>query len=568
MEKILHEKKEFKDMRQLVEELAEMYDGMPAYSFRVNPRDKQATTRTFNQLRDDVRALGCEMVARGMSGKHIVLVGKLTYSWIVTYYATLATGSTLIPLDRDWAEKDLSDTAVRADADFVFADADILEKGETMLSTLCESGREVTLTVVDGAVPEGKEYSSVAAMMEEGRAKFSVNSDPYYAAPINASEMSLLVFTSGTTGKGKGVMLSQHNILSDIADILPYIDFTLKTVGVLPPQHTYGSTVSIVGHASIGCEVYLSGGLKYILNELKTEKPGHLVIVPLYLETFYRKIMAGIKAKGKEGLVNFVKKLRKVIPTSVRRKMFAEVLANFGGEVRMIVSGGAAINQEIMDTFETFGITVLNGYGITECSPLVSVNHNYNIVKGSVGIPLSICDVKIDSPNENGEGEICIKGSNVMLGYYKDAEATADAMTEDGFFRTGDYGKIGKKGALFITGRKKNLIILSNGKNVYPEEIENEFVSVPGVLDIIVYEGKSRRGDMYNAIVAEVFPDEEYLEKNKIEDAKAYLQGFVDEYNRTAVAYKKIGILKVRTEPFPKNTLRKIMRFKLDTSID
>ena len=567
MEKILHPKKEFHDVRQLVEELAEMYDGMNAYSFRVNPRDKEAERRTFNQLRDDVRALGSEMIARGMAGKHVVLVGKLTYSWILCYYATLAIGSTLIPLDRDWADKDLADTALRADADFLMADADVLDKADVIVNFLAENGRNVTLSLVDGKAPEGREIDNVNTLVEAGRVKFAENSEPYYQAPINVDDMSLLVFTSGTTGKGKGVMLSQHNILSDIADVLPYIDFTYKTVGVLPPQHTYGSTVSIVGHASIGCEVYLSGGLKYILNELKAEKPGHLVLVPLYLETFYRKIMSGIKAKGKEGTVNTVKKLRKLIPVSVRRKMFAEVLANFGGEVRMIVSGGAAINQEIMDTFETFGITVLNGYGITECSPLVAVNHNYNKIPGSVGIPLSICDIKIDEPNENGEGEICIKGSNVMLGYYKDAAATEEAMC-DGYFRTGDYGKIGKKGALFITGRKKNLIILSNGKNVYPEEIENEFVSVPGVQDIIVYEGKSKRGDMYNAIVAEIFPDKEYVEKNNIEDLNAYLQKFVDDYNRTAVPYKKIGILKVRTEDFPKNTLRKIMRFKLDMSID
>jgi long-chain acyl-CoA synthetase len=363
-------------------------------------------------------------------------------------------------------------------------------------------------------------------------------------------------------------MRSQKNILSDIADVLPFIDFSAKSVGVLPPQHTYGSTIMIVGQACIGCNVYLSGGLKYILGELKNEKPGHLVLVPLFLETFYRKIIANIQAKGKLGTVNKVKKLRRIIPRKLRRKLFKDVLAAFGGEVNMIVSGGAAINQEIMDTFDTFGITVLNGYGITECSPLVSVNHNYNIVKGSVGIPLTICDVKIDDPNENGEGEICIKGPNVMLGYYKDEQATADAFTEDGYFRTGDYGKIGKKGALFITGRKKNLIILSNGKNVYPEEIENEFVAVPGVLDIIVYEGKSRRGDMYNSIVAEIYPDEELLAKNNITDPSAYFRGFVDEYNKTAVAYKKIGVLKVRTEPFPKNTLRKIMRFKLDMSID
>ena len=567
MEKILHEKREFTTMKELIEELPKMYDGRVAYTYRANPRDKEATQKTFNQLRDDVRALGSELVARGMAGKHIVLVGKLTYSWVLSYFATLSVGSTLIPLDRDWQDKDLADTALRADADYIFADADVLDKATVMAST--SGASEIIL--VDGeakTAEDGKTYDTVSALIEAGRVKYNEDSTPYESAPIDPTVMALLVFTSGTTGKGKGVMLSQKNILSDIADVLPFIDFSFNTIGALPPQHTYGSTVMIVGQACIGCNVYLSGGIRYITNELKSEKPGHLVLVPLYLETFYRKIMSNIKAKGKERTVKTVMKLRHLIPVKLRRKMFKDVLAAFGGEVNMLISGGAALNQEIVDTFETFGITVLNGYGITECSPLVAVNHNYNKVKGSVGFPLPICDVKIAEPNECGEGEICIKGPNVMLGYYKDEQATAEAFTEDGYFRTGDYGKIGKKGALFITGRKKNLIILSNGKNVYPEEIENEFTSIPGVLDIIVYEGKSKRGDMYNQIVAEIYPDEEYMEKNKVEDAHKYFTTFVDEYNKTAVAYKKIGILKVRTEPFPKNTLRKIMRFKLDMTID
>jgi long-chain acyl-CoA synthetase len=177
-------------------------------------------------------------------------------------------------------------------------------------------------------------------------------------------------------------------------------------------------------------------------------------------------------------------------------------------------------------------------------------------------------DVKILDPNEDGEGEICVKGPNVMLGYYKNEEATTDAIDEDGYFRTGDYGKLTKDRILYITGRKKNLIILSNGKNVYPEEIENELISVPGVQDIIVYEGKSRRGMEFNAIVAEVVPDKEFIEKNGITDVKAYLDEFIHEYNKTAVAYKKITVVKVREEDFPKNTLRKIMRFKIDMTID
>ena len=250
-----------------------------------------------------------------------------------------------------------------------------------------------------------------------------------------------------------------------------------------------------------------------------------------------------------------------------RKRIFGAIRAAFGGEVRTIITGGAPINPEIMAFFEAIGITVLNGYGITECAPLIAVNRSKNVVKGSVGNVIDMDKVKIDEPNEDGEGEILVKGPNVMLGYYKDENATADAFKE-GYFRTGDYGKLTKNNVLYITGRKKNLIILSNGKNVYPEEIENELISVPGILDIIVYEGQSKRGISHNAIVAEVYPDKDFLEKNNIEDVKTYLKPFVDEYNKTAVPYKKIAILKVRKTEFPKNTLRKIMRFQLDTSID
>ncbi|MCQ2431165.1 MAG: AMP-binding protein, partial [Clostridia bacterium] len=237
-------------------------------------------------------------------------------------------------------------------------------------------------------------------------------------------------------------------------------------------------------------------------------------------------------------------------------------------ELRMVISGGAPINSEILEFFDSIGISTLNGYGITECAPLIAVNHSRHIVEGSVGNVIDIDTVKIDEPNEEGEGEILVKGPNVMLGYYGDPEATADAFDEEGYFRTGDYGMLTKDGILSITGRKKNLIILSNGKNVYPEEIENELIAAPGILEIVVYAGKSKRGIEHNAIVAEVFPDNDYLEKNNITDVREYLKTFINDYNKTAVPYKKITVLKLRKEEFPKNTLRKIMRFKLDMTIE
>ena len=561
MKKPIHEKKEYLNIREAVEDMGKIYSGRVAYSYRIKPNDKEIQKKTYDQLRDDVRALATEFIARGVPGKHVALVGKLSYHWILVYYATLASGGVLVPLDKEWLAKDLADTGAKAEVSFIFCDGDVIEKGRAIAEAV---GTDALIAMEYG---EG----TVDELVELGRVKFNENSEPYFNAPIDTESMSLLVFTSGTTGKGKGVMLSQKNILSDIADPLQYIDFTFKSVGVLPPHHTFGSTVNILGHNCIGCEVYLSSGLRYVQKELKEQTPGHMVLVPLYLETFYRKIMANIKDQGKEKLIARMIKISNLlrkIGIDLRRKLFKAVLAAFGGEVRMVVCGGAPINQEILSFFDGVGIEILNGYGITECAPIIAVNHSHDVIPGSVGPALSVNEVKIHEPNEDGEGEIWAKGSNVMLGYYKDEEATKDAITEDGYFRTGDYGKLGKKGEIYITGRKKNLIILSNGKNVYPEEIESEFIAVPGVIDIVVYEGQSKRGLMYNTIVAEVFPDKDYIEKNNVTDIHAHLKKYVDEYNLTAVPYKKIGILKVRTEEFPKNTLRKIMRFKIDMTIE
>lgn len=566
MSDIIHEKVEFKTMRELVETIGDKFADKPSFTYRVKPRDPQPIKKSYAELRSDVRAFATELLSRGLGGKHIAVIGKLSYAWVVSYFATLSAGCVLVPLDRDWTAEDLATTVKKAEASFVLVDTDITGKADTIIEA---AGLQEYSTL---AVGDDAGEGSVEALIAAGRAKLDAGDRSYFECDIDPDKLSMLVFTSGTTGKGKGVMLSQTAILKDLSEIIPYIDFGKKTVNVLPPHHTYGSSVTLLGHSSIGIEIYISGGIRYILKELEAEQPEHLILVPLYLETFYRRIQANIKSQGKEKLVRRMIKisnaLRK-IGIDLRRKFFGQILKAFGGKLKLIICGGAPINHEILDFFEAIGVRVLNGYGITECAPIVAVNHSRRVVKGSVGFPISINEVKIDEPNENGEGEILVRGVNVMLGYYKDEDATREAMTEDGFFRTGDYGKLDKKsGALYITGRKKNLIILSNGKNVYPEEIESEFVAIPGLLDIIVYEGKSKRGSDYDAIVAEIYPDYEYLEKNGITDATAYFQKYVDEFNSTCVAYKKIGVLKVRTEDFPKNTLRKIMRFKLDMSID
>ena len=561
---LLHQKHTFSNVRELVEWAADTYADAPAYSYRPNPHKTETVTRSFTALRDDVRALTASLYEMGCHGKHCALIGKFSYEWVLTYFAVLSVGGVLVPLDRDWGAVDLADTVKKADVAFLFTDEDIKEKTAVI-------AKGAKLAAKPFFLQAKEEENTLSALIEQGRTLFEKHPEYYFDARISPEKLSLLVFTSGTTGKGKGVMLSQNAVLADLTAVIPYMDFGKKTVGVLPPHHTYGSSVMIIGHAIIGAEVYISAGLRYVAKELKEQAPEHLVLVPLYLETFYRKIQATLKEQDKEEmvkrLIKFSNGMRRV-GIDLRGKLFGAIRAAFGGKVKMVISGGAPINPEILAFFEGIGISTLNGYGITECAPIVAVNRSKNVVPGSVGNVLDINTVKIREPNEDGEGEICVKGQNVMLGYYKDENVTEEAFDADGYFKTGDYGKLDEEGILYITGRKKNLIILSNGKNVYPEEIENVLIATPGVLDVVVYEGQSKRGIANNAIVAEIYPDNDYFDKNAIDDKYAHFKGYIDAYNKTAVPYKKIGVLKVRDEEFPKNTLRKIMRFKIDMTID
>jgi len=308
-----------------------------------------------------------------------------------------------------------------------------------------------------------------------------------------------------------------------------------------------------------------------VQRELHDEKPDSLILVPLYLEAFYRKIQSTLRERNKTKLVNTmigVSNTAKKVGVNLSDKLFAAILAPFGGKLKTIASGGAPLSPEIFDFFTSIGITLINGYGITECAPLISANRNRHIVRGTVGMPIPCDKVKIDSPDENGEGEICVKGSNVMLGYYEEPEATAAVFDEEGYFRTGDIGKVDEEGWLYITGRLKNLIILANGKNVYPEEIEQDIAAVPGVEEVVVYAGESKSDATKEVIVAEIFPDYEYMQEIGIEDVQKYFGDHVNEINQHVPSYKMVGLVKIRTTEFPKNTTRKITRFAIDKTVD
>lgn len=564
------------DMRSLVEEAAQNFPDSIAISYKENYWDKEVRKVTFTQWREDVRNLGTALIADGLREEKVAIIGENSYGWCCSFFAVMATGGVTIPVDKELPLEDIDGIITTTGSKAVIfgrsSEAKIKElllKGSLKsVGLLISVAAESSLEAEDFG---NRKLTSLAAMQEKGAQLFKDGDNSYYDYKIDANRLASIVFTSGTTGKGKGVMLSQANIGLDMTLGMYNFDITRKTLHVLPPHHTFGSTVNYVGHLAQGCEVYISSGIKHVSDEIREQQPTHLILVPAFLEVMNRKIWTTARKSGKEGLLKAMMKvsdlLRKV-GIDVRRKLFSSVLSAFGGKLELIICGGAKLDEEIIRTFDSLGITILNGYGITECSPLISANRNEYRKPGSVGTPILACRVKIDDPDENGEGEICVKGPNVMLGYYNNPEATAEVFDKDGFFHTGDYGRLDEEGWIYITGRKKNLIILSNGKNVYPEEIEADLQKVEGVTEVVVYAGESRVQKDKITIVAEIFPDAELLKDKGITNLQKYFENQVKELNARMPHYKAVKRVKLRDTEFQKNTSRKITRFNIDKTID
>ena len=562
----LYETTVFRDFRVMVEQSAENFPDKPAISYKKNPRDAETQSVTYSEARDIIRNLGTEEIALSLRDKKVAIVGGASVGWIYTYFSLMAIGAVTVPLDKEMPAPDLAATIERASCAAIFYGAEIAGKLEYL-----KENTKAELYVCMNGDPLAESDLALSSLIEAGGKKFAEGDNSYYDYEIDPDRLATIVFTSGTTGKGKGVMLSQTNIVTDMTQGMYLFDITRKTLNVLPPHHTFGSTVNYVGHYAQGCEIYITSGIKYLLGELKEQQPTHLVLVPLFVETLYRRIWATAEKTGADKKLKMgmkVSKALRAIGIDKRRSLFAQVHETFGGKLEMIICGGAALNQDIIDFFDAIGITVLNGYGITECAPLVSCNRNEWQKNGSVGLPIIGEEVRIYEPDANGEGEICVKGPNVMMGYYEEPEATAAVIDADGFFHTGDYGKLDDEGWLYITGRKKNLIIFSNGKNVYPEEIETEISRIRGVLEVVVYAGESKSNPDKEVIVAEIFPDYEQLKNDGVVDVKEYFDEHVKVANTHMAPYKKVGLVKIRKEEFVKNTSRKITRFNIDKSID
>lgn len=564
------------DMRSLVEEAAQNFSDSIAISYKENYWDKEVKKVTFLQWREDVRGLGTYLISKGYRETNIAILGENSYGWCCSFFAVMAIGSVTVPVDKELPIEDIDGIITTTGTKVLIYGKSSEAKVKEMLRNGGLKTVEMIISVASSNSIEVSELGdrtlrTLEDVQTEGAGLYAAGDNSYYDYKIDVNKLASIVFTSGTTGKGKGVMLSQANIGLDMTLGMYNFDITRKTLHVLPPHHTFGSTVNYVGHLSQGCEVYISSGIKHVSDEIKEQQPTHLILVPAFLEVMNRKIWATARKDGKEGLLKAMVKVSNFLRkfgVDVRRKLFASVLSAFGGKLELIICGGAKLDEEIIRNFDALGITILNGYGITECAPLISANRNKYQKPGSVGTPILACRVKIDNPDENGEGEICVKGPNVMLGYYNNPEATAEVFDKDGFFHTGDYGKLDEEGWIYITGRKKNLIILSNGKNVYPEEIEADLQKVEGVSEVVVYAGESRVQKDKITIVAEIFPDADLLAHMGVNNAQEYFENQVKALNAKMPPYKAVKCVKLRDTEFQKNTSRKITRFNIDKTID
>ncbi len=499
--------------------------------------DGEVETKTFRQVFHDVHGFGQMLYSRSLRGKKIAILAENSYYWIAVYYAVITGKMTAIPLDPKLPAEDLTELMERSSCDAI-----VYSKTYADAIAMMQADPNVVLTEY---IPIENFY----ALVQTGHDALQNGAEDYLDDEVLPDDLAFIVYTSGTTGKSKGVMLSQNNVASDATAAVRVMTGG-HAIGFLPLHHTF----SWVGALFTGCLLtnwgYICTSIKDIQKDLRTYKPQNFSAVPLVVETIYDRILKAAQKGGQEEkLQKGLRLSRKLMAHGIdaRRTIFRRIIRNLGGNLELIVCGGAYMDEKYERGMYDFGIQIINGYGITECSPAVTCNRLDNFRFGSVGLPLPCCEIMIHEPDEDGVGEIYVRGENVMLGYYDDPEATAETFDGD-WFKTGDYGYMDADGFLYFRGRKKNLIVLSNGKNVSPEELEDKLSTIPYVLESLVYEEDKR-------ITAEFFLDTE-----NTPDAAERLRGDVDALNAKLPSYKRITRVKTRDEEFPKTTSLKIIR--------
>jgi len=557
------------DIKHMLNTSVELYGDNVAFMQKFD-REKGYENVTYKEALADVNGLGTALIAHGLKDKRIAVIGDNCYQWATSYLAAVCGTGIVVPLDKELSPAELKQLVIEAEVSAVLFSkrfegtfTEMKASGETRLEVLVNFERTED---ADGVY-------AWKSLVSEGRKFVSEGNRSFIDAEIYADEMSILLFTSGTTGIAKGVMLSHRNICEDLMSaptILMVHDWDIF-FSVLPIHHTYECTCGFLMPLYKGAAIAYCEGLKHIVKNLSEVRPTMILAVPLIFESLYKNIMKNIRKQGKEGLVKKVMALNKITTKfglDINKKLLKDVLKVFGGRMRVLISGGAAIDPAILQFFNDLGFVAVQGYGLTECAPMAALNPDTHktMRNASVGHLLPGMEVKIEDKDEDGVGEICVKGPNVMMGYYNMPEETAKVI-RDGWFHTGDLGYVDDEDFIYITGRKKNVIITRNGKNVFPEELEYYLGKVAYVSESMVW-AESDDAGQDDVIVATIKPDIEEvtaaLGEETVKDIAAIeklLWTEVDKINESLPLFKKIKKIVVRTEDFEKTTGKKIKRF-------
>lgn len=562
-----YEQTHYKTIKEVFTRSIKEYVELPFILEKFKPKE-DFTTITYKEFGEDVCGLGTGLTEKfNLKDSRIVIIGENTYHWYVSYMAMLCGAGIAVPVDKELPEDEIENVIRRSRASAVIYSTKKKESIKKVEDKLPEVKYFIQMNSNDSL--NGREVG-LNYIIKEGKKLLDNGNDNFMKIEIDPEEFKVLIFTSGTTSNSKGVMICNRNLAENINAVSAYVKLTTddRLMSILPLHHTYESTIGFLLPFAVGASISVCQGLKYIVPNLKETNPTAILTVPLLVENLYKKINANIKKSKKDGLVNsmiHVSNALKTIGVDIKRKVFNEIYENLGGKIRIIVSAAAPIDAKIGKWVEDIGITFLQGYGLTETAPIAALTPEFKPKVGSAGKAVTCAEIKIDNPNENGEGEVLIKSSTLMLGYYEDKEATDKAIC-DGWFHSGDVGYLDNEGYLYITGRSKNVIVTQNGKNIYPEEIELMLAKIPEIAECMVY-GKEETGKKELLISAKVIPNYEEIEERHGRDlSKEQIYDIIwqeiKNVNRKLTSYKAIKNLEIKEDEFEKTTTMKIKRYK------
>lgn len=551
------------DLRDMIHSSAELYGEDTAFLVKDVPRGDYRPI-SFRQLESDVDNLGTKLVELGLKGKKVALIGENSYKWVISYLAVTNGTGVIVPLDKELPPGELHNLLDRAKVDAIVFSGKMKKK---VMSVIDDIGG-IDIRIDMDAKEDSEEIRAFDTLLDEGKALLESGNRSFIDAVIDRDAMCTLIFTSGTTGLAKGVMLSHKNISANIYNMSKYVKIRRPGGGlsVLPMHHTYELTCHVFTAIYQGVFVAICEGLRYIQPNLKESHATVMVGVPAVFEAMHKKVWKQAETSGAADkmrkMMNLSRRTKMFNRIDVMRRVFDKIHSSIGGNMALFIAGGAAINPDVIRDYEAMGIPMIQGYGMTENAPIIAVNKDYYSKADSVGRPMPGTEVKIIDCDEDGVGEIICKGPSVMIGYYDDPEATA-AVLKDGWLYTGDYGRFDDEGFLYICGRKKNVIVTKNGKNIFPEEIEQLLMDQPYIQEVMVY-GTVDKKDGDVVVKAEVFPNysavKEELGDLTEDGIKDVIKQIIEDVNDKMPAYKRVKRFKLREEEFEKTTTHKIRR--------